>query len=184
MPFSAVLLSGATLGMTTLAFAIATPASAQYVHSHYMHAHHYHHYGHFATTTRVVRSSSMHKSRWSCRARSTPPGDPWRRSAPSWVEPARPWGTLHRRRRGCGQFRGRSAWRHGGALRLPADLRLWRSVRCAVQCGRDSGRSAVPMGGRRFRRAAGRACPRRLLSSKRTFITPHLRPRSTARLNR
>ncbi len=47
MPFSAVLLSGATVGMTTLAFAIATPAAAQYVHTHYVHVHHYYHYGHY-----------------------------------------------------------------------------------------------------------------------------------------
>jgi hypothetical protein len=57
MPFSTLLLSGATVGMTTLAFAIATPASAQqyYGHQHYAHAHyayahtnyaHYHHHAH------------------------------------------------------------------------------------------------------------------------------------------
>jgi hypothetical protein len=50
MPFSTLLLSGATVGMTTLAFAIATPASAQeyYAHKHYAHTHYaharYHHY--------------------------------------------------------------------------------------------------------------------------------------------
>jgi len=50
MPFSTLFLSGATVGMTTLAFAIATPASAQepYAHKHYAHPHYaharYHHY--------------------------------------------------------------------------------------------------------------------------------------------
>jgi len=55
MPFSTLLLSGATVGMTTLALAIAAPASAQepyahthYTHTHYAHTHyahaHYHHY--------------------------------------------------------------------------------------------------------------------------------------------
>ena len=50
MPFSTLFLSGATVGMTTLAFAIATPASAQepYAHKHYAHTHYaharYHHY--------------------------------------------------------------------------------------------------------------------------------------------
>ena len=46
MPFSTVLLSAATAGMTTLALAIATPASAQqqYVHKHYAHARYRHHY--------------------------------------------------------------------------------------------------------------------------------------------
>ena len=45
MPFSTFLPSVATVGMTTLAFALATPASAQehYAHKHYAHAH-YHHY--------------------------------------------------------------------------------------------------------------------------------------------
>ena len=47
MPFSTLLLSGATVGMTTLAFAIAAPASAQehYAHKHYAHTH-YAHYTH------------------------------------------------------------------------------------------------------------------------------------------
>ena len=50
MPFSTLFLSGATVGMTTLAFAIAAPASAQqpYAHKHYAHTHYaharYHHY--------------------------------------------------------------------------------------------------------------------------------------------
>jgi hypothetical protein len=50
MPFSTLLLSVATVGMTTLAFAVATPASAQgqYTHKHYAHTHyaHYRHYAH------------------------------------------------------------------------------------------------------------------------------------------
>ena len=46
MPFSNLLLSVATVGATTLAFAIATPASAQehYAHKHYAHARYRHHY--------------------------------------------------------------------------------------------------------------------------------------------
>ena len=47
---SNTLLSAATVGMTTLAFAIAAPASAQqdYSHNHYARTHyaHYHHYAH------------------------------------------------------------------------------------------------------------------------------------------
>jgi len=49
MPFSTLLLSGATVGMTTLAFALAAPASAQehYAHKHYTHTHYAHtHYAH------------------------------------------------------------------------------------------------------------------------------------------
>lgn len=47
MPFSTLLLSTATVGMTTLAFAIGAPASAQehYGQRHYTHTHH-HHYAH------------------------------------------------------------------------------------------------------------------------------------------
>jgi hypothetical protein len=49
MPFSTLLLSGATVGMTTLAFAIATPASAQqhYAHQHYAHYRHHAHEGRY-----------------------------------------------------------------------------------------------------------------------------------------
>jgi hypothetical protein len=58
MPFSTLLMSGATAGMTTLAFAIATPASAQqnYAHKHYAHAHytHYAHYRHHAHEGRYI----------------------------------------------------------------------------------------------------------------------------------
>jgi hypothetical protein len=55
MPFSTLLLSGATVGMTTLAFAIATPASAQqhYAHQHYAHTH-YAHYRHHAHEGRYI----------------------------------------------------------------------------------------------------------------------------------
>jgi hypothetical protein len=55
MPFSTLLLSGATAGMTTLAFAIATPASAQqhYAHQHYAHTH-YAHYRHHAHEGRYI----------------------------------------------------------------------------------------------------------------------------------
>ena len=46
MRFSTLLLSVATVGATALAFAIATPASAQqyYAHKHYAHARYRHHY--------------------------------------------------------------------------------------------------------------------------------------------
>jgi hypothetical protein len=60
MPFSTLFLSGATVGMTTLAFAIATPASAQeqYAHKHYAHTHyahaHYHHYVHHEVGRQIV----------------------------------------------------------------------------------------------------------------------------------
>ena len=68
MPFSPVLLSTATVGMSTLAFAVAAPASAQehYGQRHYTHTH-YTHYGPTITTTptiaRVVRSSFIRKKR-------------------------------------------------------------------------------------------------------------------------
>jgi hypothetical protein len=57
MPFSTVLLSGATVGMTTLAFAIAAPASAQknYGHRHYAHTH-YAHYRHHEGRQIVVHA--------------------------------------------------------------------------------------------------------------------------------
>jgi hypothetical protein len=55
MPFSTLLLSVATIGTTTLAFAIATPASAQqhYAHKHYAHAR-YHHYAHYHEGRQIV----------------------------------------------------------------------------------------------------------------------------------
>ena len=55
MPFSTLLLSVATVGTTTLAFAIATPASAQehYAHKHYSHAR-YHHYSHYREGRQIV----------------------------------------------------------------------------------------------------------------------------------
>jgi hypothetical protein len=60
MPFSTLLLSVATIGTTTLAFAIATPASAQehyghkhYAHTHYAHAH-YRHYTHYDEARQIV----------------------------------------------------------------------------------------------------------------------------------
>jgi hypothetical protein len=54
MPFS-TFLSAATMGMTTLAFAIASPASAQqyYAHKHYAHAH-YRHYAHYHEGRHIV----------------------------------------------------------------------------------------------------------------------------------
>jgi hypothetical protein len=60
MPFSTILLSGATVGMTTLAFAIAAPASAQeqYAHKHYAHTHYahprYRHYAHYHEGRQIV----------------------------------------------------------------------------------------------------------------------------------
>jgi hypothetical protein len=55
MRFSTLLLSVATLGTTTLAFAIATPASAQqyYGHKHYAHAR-YRHYAHHREGRQIV----------------------------------------------------------------------------------------------------------------------------------
>ncbi|MGA8444012.1 MAG: hypothetical protein WB766_02305, partial [Roseiarcus sp.] len=60
MPFSTLLLSVATVGTTTLAFAIATPASAQehYAHKHYAHTHYaharYRHYAHYHEGRQIV----------------------------------------------------------------------------------------------------------------------------------
>ena len=61
MPFSTLLLSTATVGMTTLAFAIAAPASAQehygqrhYTHTHYTHYAHYHHYSHYREGRQII----------------------------------------------------------------------------------------------------------------------------------
>ena len=60
MPFSTLLLSVATVGTTTLAFAIATPASAQerYAHKHYAHTHYaharYRHYAHSHAGRQIV----------------------------------------------------------------------------------------------------------------------------------
>jgi hypothetical protein len=50
-PFSTILLSGARVGMTTLAFAIAAPASAQ---QYYGHKHYTHHYRHHYTEGRQI----------------------------------------------------------------------------------------------------------------------------------
>ena len=60
MPFNTLLLSVATVGTTTLAFAIATPASAQerYAHKHYAHTHYaharYRHYAHSHAGRQIV----------------------------------------------------------------------------------------------------------------------------------
>ncbi len=60
MPFSNLLLSVATVGTTTLAFAFAVPASAQehYAHKHYAHTHyahaHYRHYAHYHEGRQIV----------------------------------------------------------------------------------------------------------------------------------
>ena len=60
MPFSTLLLSVATVGTTTLAFAIATPASAQqhYGHKHYAHTHYaharYRHYTYYDEGRQIV----------------------------------------------------------------------------------------------------------------------------------
>jgi hypothetical protein len=58
MPFSTLLLSAATVGMTTLAFAIATPASAQqyYAHKHYAHTHYAHYRHHYESRQIVVHA--------------------------------------------------------------------------------------------------------------------------------
>jgi hypothetical protein len=57
MPFSTLLPSGATVAMTTLALAIATPASAQehyyYAHKHYAHAR-YRHHAHYEVGRQIV----------------------------------------------------------------------------------------------------------------------------------
>ncbi len=55
MPFSTLFLSGATVGMTTLAFAISTPASAHepYAQKHYAHAR-YHHYAHYHEGRQII----------------------------------------------------------------------------------------------------------------------------------
>ena len=55
MRFSNLLLSVATVGATTLAFAIATPASAQehYAHKHYAHAR-YRHYARYHEGRQIV----------------------------------------------------------------------------------------------------------------------------------
>jgi len=60
MAFSTLLLSGATVGMTTLAFAIAAPASAQehYAHKHYAHTHYaharYRHHAHYEVGRQII----------------------------------------------------------------------------------------------------------------------------------
>jgi hypothetical protein len=58
MPFSTLLLSAATVGMTTLAFAIATPASAQqyYAHKHYAHTHYARYRHHYESRQIVVHA--------------------------------------------------------------------------------------------------------------------------------
>ena len=170
MPFSNLLLSLATVGTTTLAFAIATPVSAQqyYPHHHYAHAHYAYghtHYTTIATTlTRVVISSFTRKNRWSCRPQHAwgPMGGPV--SAVGNVVGGTGY-AVGRVFTGAGMIvegRWRRVGRRVGALRRPGRLRIRRSVRCAIQCGGDRGRSAVPGGGRRFRSAA--ACARQLLS--------------------
>jgi hypothetical protein len=55
MPFSTRFLSGATVGMTTLALAISTPASAQetYAQKHYAHAR-YRHYAHYHEGRQII----------------------------------------------------------------------------------------------------------------------------------
>ena len=167
MPFSTLFLSGATVGMTTLAFAIATPASAQepYAHKHYAHPHYaharYHHYeGRYivvhAQQPVVVQSPGLRLGARGggrqCRGRNRPGRA----------------GSFYRRGRGCERVRGRSVRRHGGAVRLPAELHIRRSFGHAVQCGGDSGRSAVPGGEHRFRSAGP---PPRLLSRFRLYLS-------------
>ena len=73
MSFSTLLLSVATVGTTTLAFAIATPASAQehYAHKHWhAYAHvRYRHYAHHHEGRQIVVHAP---DRRQCRARATP----------------------------------------------------------------------------------------------------------------
>src|SRR5215469_11950595 len=60
MRFGTLLLSGTTVGMTSLALAIAAPASAQerYTHKHYAHTHYaharYRHYAHYHEGRQIV----------------------------------------------------------------------------------------------------------------------------------
>ena len=56
MPFSNLLLSVAAVGTTTLAFAIAAPASAQehYAHNHYHHYVYHHHYAYHHPGRQIV----------------------------------------------------------------------------------------------------------------------------------
>ena len=180
MRFSTLLLSVVTLGTTTLAFATATPASAQkyYGHKHYAHSHYahsrYRHYAHYDEGRQIV----VHPQET---VLIPSPGYTW--------GPVAAVGTLVG---GTGQavegvftgagavvgsFLGGVFGGAGGALRLPAELCLWRSFRRAVQCGRGSGRSAVPGGGRRFRSAAGQ--PRRLLSHSGSTSSDHGVERNT-----
>src|ERR1700722_10488546 len=60
MPFTTLGLSVATVGMATLAFAIAAPASAQEysAHTHYHHYHHYHHYAHYGEGRQIIVHST------------------------------------------------------------------------------------------------------------------------------
>ena len=68
--------------------------------------------------------------------------------APSWWEPARRCGSLYRRGRGCGRGRGRSVWRHGGALRVPvqpdAELHIRRRADLRHMAARSLRRSMRP----------------------------------------
>jgi hypothetical protein len=58
MRFSTLFLSAATVGMTTLAFAMAAPASAQqyYAHKHYTHYSHAHYRHHYESRQIVVHA--------------------------------------------------------------------------------------------------------------------------------
>ena len=162
MQFSTLLLSVATIATTTLAFAIATPASAQehYGHKHYAHTHYaharYRHSTHYDEGRQIV----VHPVQVQTRGYAWGPVAAIGSVVGGTGQAVQ--GSLYRRRRRCGRDPGRSVWRYGGALRLPAELRVWRSVRRAVQCDWVAGRSAVPVGQRRSRSAA--ACERWLLS--------------------
>ena len=117
MPFSTLLLSGTTVGMTTLALAIATPASAQetYAHKHYRTRAHYRHYTHHYESRQIV----VHPKRpRQCGAQLRLGARGGGRQRRGGNRPGRA-GSLYRRGRHRGRGPGRSVWRRGGALRLP-----------------------------------------------------------------
>ncbi len=160
MPFSTLFLSGATVGMTTLAFAISTPASAQepYTHKHYVHAH-YRHYAHYHEGRQII----VHPQATAPVQNQGYAGGLWRRSATSWWEPARP----------C-------------RASLPAPAPLWAGswAECLAARRRSSGtrttrRQATHTAGRR----ATHTAPLSLRRSMRPGQWPHHRSRPWAALS-
>ncbi len=168
MAFSNLLLSVAAVGTTTLALAIAAPASAQehYAHNHYHHYVYHHHYAYHHPGRQIV----VHAQE------------------PVVVQPAYTWGPVA----AVGTLVGGTGQAVAGLL--PAPARLWavswaeclaarrrssaprRPTHMALRLQRRSMRpgqwpGAVPGGGRRLRRAAIRARPRRLLSQFRLYLS-------------